>query len=149
MTMETAQEAAAFEPQITTFVCQYCADMAADTAGLLRASYPANIKIVRFPCTGRLDVLHILTAFEHGADGVCVMGCPEGNCHHINGNLRASARVEYARKLLDELGIGGQRLAMYMLLASQGDQFARYATEITEKIRGLGPSPMNRPAGGS
>jgi len=145
MTEATAQEPAAtpaFEPEITTFVCQYCADMAADTAGLMRAAYPPNIKLVRFPCTGRLDVLHILTAFEHGADGVCVIACPEGNCHHVNGNISAARRVKYAQGLLDEIGLGGERLSMHHVLASQGDQFARIAGEVTEVIRGLGPNPL-------
>ncbi len=138
---------AVFEPEITAFVCQYCGDMAADSAGWNRISYPPNIKIVRLPCTGKLDVHHILNAFEHGADGVYVVACPEGNCHHINGNLSAKRRVAYAKSLLDEVGVGGNRLEMFHVTAAQGDEFARIAAEMTERIRALGPSPVRRAVG--
>jgi F420-non-reducing hydrogenase iron-sulfur subunit len=85
-----------FEPEITAFMCIYCADMAADTAGALRIQYPANVKLVKMPCTGKTDIQYILNAFEKGADGVYVVGCPVGNCHHVRGNERASIRVESA-----------------------------------------------------
>lgn len=133
-----------FEPEITAVVCQYCGDMAADSAGTMRATYPANVKIVRLPCTGKLDVQHILNAFEHGADGFYVVACPEGNCHHINGNVSAARRVAYAKGLLDEIGLGGQRLELFHVTAAQGDVFARIATEMTERIRALGPNPLRK-----
>jgi len=82
-----------FEPEITAFMCIYCADMAADTAGALHIQYPANVKLVKMPCTGKTDVKYILDAFEHGADGVYVVGCSIGNCHHVRGNERARIRV--------------------------------------------------------
>jgi coenzyme F420-reducing hydrogenase delta subunit len=99
------------------------------------------VKIVKVPCTGRVDTIHILEAFEGGADGVCLVGCLEGDCHYISGNIRARKRVEYARHLLDEAGIGGARLAMYNLSSADGPKFARVTREITDRIRELGPNP--------
>ncbi len=108
----------------------------------MRLSYPASVKIIKVPCTGRVDTIHILEAFENGADGVCLVGCLEGDCHFIAGNIRAGKRVEYARALLDETGVGAGRLAMYNLSASDGRKFARVMREMTEKIREMGESPI-------
>ncbi len=100
-----------FEPDITVFMCIYCAYMAADTAGALRIKYPANVKLVKLPCTGKTDVRYLMEAFEQGADGVCVVGCPIGNCHHVHGNERGHRRVEYLKELLDQ-GAGGWRCTL-------------------------------------
>jgi F420-non-reducing hydrogenase iron-sulfur subunit len=108
----------------------------------MRLQYPANIKIVRVPCTGKVDVIHILRAFEKGADGVCVIGCMEGECHFNSGNLMARRRVEQAQKILDTIGIGGQRAKMFNLSSSEGPRFARYATEFTNEIKEMGPNPI-------
>lgn len=132
---------AGFEPNIVAFCCEYCAYAAADTAGTKRLTYPPNVKIINVPCSGRVDALHILKAFQKGADGVCVAGCLEGDCHFENGNTRASKRVEYVRVLLNEAGIGGERLEMVTMSAGMGARFAEVAQEITEKIRKLGPNP--------
>ena len=131
-----------FEPEITVFTCIYCGYMSADAAGALRTQYPPNIKLVRLPCTGKTDVGYILKAFEQGADGVYVVGCPIGNCHHVRGNERGKARVERAKKLLDEIGLGGERLDMFFLSGGMGATFAHHAEEITERIRALGPNPL-------
>jgi F420-non-reducing hydrogenase iron-sulfur subunit len=131
-----------FEPEITVFTCIYCGYMSADTAGALRMQYPPNIKLVRLPCTGKTDVGYILKAFEQGADGVYVVGCPIGNCHHVRGNERGKARVERAKKLLDEIGLGGDRLDMFFVSGGMGATFARHAEEVTERIRALGPNPL-------
>lgn len=112
----------------------------------MRLSYPANIKIVKVPCTGRVDIVLILKAFENGADGVCLVGCLAGDCHFLTGNLRARKRVEYVKQLLDETGIGGGRVAMYNLSAAEGRRFAEAAREMTENIRGLGPNPAKKAA---
>ena len=108
----------------------------------MRLSYPTNIKIVKVPCTGRVDVLTMLKAFEAGADGVCVAGCLEGECHFLKGNLRARKRVTYLRELLQELGIEPERAAMYNLSSAQGQRFAQIAQEMTDVIRALGPTPV-------
>lgn len=131
-----------FEPMIVAFCCHYCAYTAADMAGSKRLSYPPNVKIIRVPCSGKVDALHIVKAFEKGADGVYVAGCLEGDCHFNNGNTRAARRVAYVQKLLDEIGIEGDRLEMVLMSAGMGDRFAETAKRITEKIRKMGPNPI-------
>ena len=131
-----------FEPELTAFFCNYCAYMAADTAGALHIQYPANVKFVTLPCTGKTDVRHILEAFEQGADGVYIVACPIGNCHHVRGNERGRARVNYAKRLLDDIGLGGERLEMYFMSGGQGATFAHAAEEMTERVRKLGPNPL-------
>jgi F420-non-reducing hydrogenase iron-sulfur subunit len=113
----------------------------------MRLQYPTSIKIIRVPCTGKVDVLHMLRAFEKGADGVYVVGCLEGDCHFNNGNFRARKRVEQAQKLLDTIGIEGERAQMYNLSSSEGPLFAEYAVEMDKRIRTLGPNPIK--AGGA
>lgn len=113
----------------------------------MRLDYPASIKVVRVPCTGKVDLLHILKAFESGVDGVYVAGCLEGECHFLTGNLRARKRVMYAKELLEEVGIRGERVEMYNLSAAEGARFAQIAREMTDRIRGLGPSPIRTTGG--
>lgn len=104
--------------------------------------YPASIKIIRVPCTGKIDLLHILRAFEKGADGVYAVGCMEGDCHYNSGNFRARKRVEQAQKILNTIGLSGQRVQMYNLSSGEGPLFAEIAREMAEKIRKLGPNPI-------
>jgi F420-non-reducing hydrogenase iron-sulfur subunit len=108
----------------------------------MRLQYPPDVRIIQVPCTGKVDILHLLTAFEEGADGVFVAGCLEGDCHFIEGNLHAKRRVKRVKEILDQVGIGGERLAMYNLSAGQGGRFAEIAREMDQKIRELGPSPI-------
>jgi coenzyme F420-reducing hydrogenase delta subunit len=110
----------------------------------MRLNYPSNVKVVKVPCTGRVDVLLIMKAFESGVDGVYVAGCMEGECHFLRGNLRARRRVEYVKELLEEVGLGGERVEMFNMSASQGQRFAQCAREMTERIRLLGPSPVKK-----
>jgi F420-non-reducing hydrogenase iron-sulfur subunit len=138
----TKQNAQEFEPEITAFYCIYCGYMAADTAGALHIQYPANIKFVRMPCTGKTDIRYLLEAFEQGADGVYLVACPIGNCHHVRGNERGKARVERAKKILDDIGLGGERLDMFFMSGSQGHSFAMAAQTMTERIRKMGPNPL-------
>jgi len=133
-----------FEPVIVAFCCHYCAYTAADMAGSMRLSYPPNVKIIRVPCTGKVDAIHIMRALQKGADGVYVAGCLEGDCHFKNGNIKAARRVKYLKQLLDEIGIGRERLEMITMSAGMGVFFAQTATEFTEKIRALGPNPAKR-----
>jgi coenzyme F420-reducing hydrogenase delta subunit len=133
-----------FEPVIVAFCCHYCAYTAADMAGSMRLSYPPNVKIIRVPCTGKVDAIHIMKALEKGADGVYVAGCLEGDCHFKNGNIKAARRVKYVKQLLDEIGIGGDRLDMITMSAGMGERFVQTATEFTDKIRTLGPNPTKR-----
>jgi len=110
----------------------------------MRINYPGTIRIVRLPCTGKVDIIHILRAFEKGADGVYVVGCLEGECRFENGNLQARKRVAQAKKILETIGIGGERVRMYNLSSSDGPRFAEYAVEMTEKIKELGPNPLKK-----
>lgn len=104
--------------------------------------YPPNVRIIEVPCTGKVDIMHLLTAFEYGADGVIVVGCMEGECHYSSGNLYAKKRVQRAKEILDRVGIGGDRLAMYNLSSGMGGRFAEIIREITKKVLELGPSPI-------
>jgi len=131
-----------FTPEITVFTCIYCAYMAADTAGALRIKYPAAIKLVKLPCIGKTDARYLLEAFEQGADGVCVVGCPIGNCHHVHGNVRGQARVKYTRRLLDDIGLGGERLEMHFVSGGMGATFGSIISDMTERLKTLGPSPL-------
>lgn len=135
-----------FEPVIVAFCCHYCSYTAADMAGSRRLCYPPNVHIIRVPCSGKVDAIHIMKAFEKGADGVYVAGCLQGDCHFKNGNGRAERRVGYVKKLLDEIGIGGERLEMVNLSAGMGEGFQETASAFTEKIRAVGPNPARFPA---
>lgn len=108
----------------------------------MRLQYPDNIRIIKVPCTGKVDIIHILRAFEKGADGLYVVGCMEGDCHFNSGNLRARKRVEQAHNILDSIGIGGERVQMFNLSSGEGPLFAEYAVKMTEKIKELGPNPI-------
>jgi coenzyme F420-reducing hydrogenase delta subunit len=130
------------KPVILAFCCHYCAYAAADMAGSMRLQYPANIRVLRFPCTGKIEENHILAAFEKGVDGVMVAGCLEGGCHFLEGNLRARKRVVRVKQLLDEIGVGGERLEMFNLSSAEGPRFAEITNEMYRRIEPLGPSPL-------
>jgi len=128
--------------EILAFCCNFCAYAAADLAGSRRMQYPANVRIVHVPCSGKMEVQQILAAFEHGIDGVLIAGCLEGGCHFVEGNLRAKRRIAAAQKLLDEIGIGGERLRMVNLSASEAPTFVARVREMVETVERLGPSPL-------
>lgn len=131
-----------FEPEIVAFCCHYCAYAAADLAGVARLQYPPNIKMIKLPCSGTIDELYILKAFEQGADGVLIAGCLKGTCHFIDGNIRAETRIERVKGILDKIGLGKDRLEIFFMSSSEGPRFAEVAREMTERIRQLGPSPI-------
>lgn len=110
----------------------------------MRLKYPASIKIVRVPCTGKVDVIHLMRAFEKGADGAYVVGCMEGDCHFNSGNLRARKRVAQVSEILNTIGIGGDRVQMFNLSSSEAPLFVKYAVEMNERILELGPNPIKR-----
>jgi F420-non-reducing hydrogenase iron-sulfur subunit len=132
-----------FEPKIIAFCCEYCGYAAADLAGSMRLDYPAAIKVIRVPCTGRMDTLTVMKAFENGADGVFFFGCLEGSCHFVEGNIRARKRLIYIRELLEECGLGAERVGMFNTSAAMGVQFAQAARDVTERILALGPNPVH------
>ena len=133
-----------FEPQIVAFCCKYCAYAAADLAGSMRLDYPPNLKIVQLPCSGRVDMLHLLKAIEEGADGVCVAGCLEGECHFVEGNLKTKKKVAAVKKALGAAGIEPERVEMFNLSSAMGPRFAEIAAEMTVRIQALGPTPVVR-----
>jgi F420-non-reducing hydrogenase iron-sulfur subunit len=108
----------------------------------MRLQYPTSLRIIEVPCTGKVDIIHLLLAFEQGADGVVVVGCMEGECHYMAGNLYAKKRVQRVKEILDKVGIGGERVAMYNLSSGMGGRFAEIVREMTNKILELGPSPI-------
>jgi coenzyme F420-reducing hydrogenase delta subunit len=126
---------------ILIFTCQYCSYAAADLAGAERRYYPANTTIIRLPCTGRVDETHLLSAFEHGADGVLVAGCLEGTCHFLSGNYRAKVRVKRVADILDSIGLDGRRVRMVNLSAGQGAVFTDSVKEFVEYIEDIGLCP--------
>lgn len=134
----------AFEPKVIAFCCHYCAYSAADLAGSMRMEYSPNVRIIRLMCTGKVDTLHLLKAFEDGADAVFVAGCEEGDCHFLEGNLRAKRYVKQAKKLLEEVGIEGERLEMFNIGASNAPLFVTACNEMTERARHLGPNPLRK-----
>jgi len=131
-----------FEPKIIAFCCHYCAFAAADLAGTMRLQYPPNIRIIRTPCTGRLEADYYMRAFEKGADGVLVAGCLEGGCHFIDGNLFAKRRVNAVRDILKESGLEPDRLRMVNLSASMAKPLVDHMIEMVETVKKLGPSPV-------
>ena len=132
-----------FEPKIVAFCCNFCAFAAADLAGAMRVQYPPNVRIIRLPCTGKVDAIHLMKAFEDGADGVFVAGCMEGECHFLEGNLRAKKRVAYTKKLLEEVGTDPNRVEMFNLSSAMGGRFAEIVEEMTLRIKELGPACNN------
>lgn len=128
---------------IIAFCCLYCAYAAADLAGSMRLQYPSNIRIIKTPCTGRLEVEYFMKAFEDGADGVIVAGCEEGSCHYKEGNLVAKRRVNYAKKLLSEAGLETERLRMVNVSAASARKLVEYFKEMAATIEKLGPSPLH------
>jgi len=128
-----------FEPVIVAFCCHYCAYASADLAGSMRIQYPPSVRIVRTPCTGRLEVATFMKAFENGADGVLVAGCLEGGCHFQNGNLWAKRRVNYARELLEESGIEKERLRMVNVSAAMARPLTEIIFDMVKTVREIGP----------
>ena len=133
-----------FEPQIIAFCCKYCAYAAGDLAGSMRLNYPADIKVIQVPCTGRVDMLHLLKAIEEGADGVYVAGCLEGECHFLEGNLKTKRKVAAVQKLLADAGMEPERVQMFNLSSAMGPRFAEIAIEMTDAVNRLGPSAISR-----
>jgi F420-non-reducing hydrogenase iron-sulfur subunit len=128
-----------FEPKIVGFLCNWCSYAGADMTGTSRIPYPPNIRIVRVPCSGRVDPLYVLKAFQEGADGVLVAGCHPGDCHYGDGNYYARRRYALMHSFLDFVGIDASRLRIDWVSASEGNRFAQVVAELTEQVRQLGP----------
>ncbi len=128
--------------KIIAFACTYCAYNAADLAGSMRLQYPHNVRIVKLLCTGKIEPILILEAFRHGADAVFVAGCMEGECHFVEGNLRARQIVDHTKHLVEEAGMDPRRLEMFNMSASMAQKFVQAVRTMTERLEELGPSPL-------
>ena len=131
-----------WEPQLLGFLCRWCSYAGADLAGTSRKKYPANIRVMRVPCSGRVDPLFILKALRLGFDGVLVSGCHPGDCHYQTGNYYARRRIAITKKFLEYMGINPQRVQASWVSASEGGKFAEVVTEMTQEIKELGPNRL-------
>ncbi len=128
-----------YEPRIVGFLCNWCSYAGADMAGTNRTSYAPNIRIIRVPCSGRVDPLFIVKAFQQGADGVLVAGCHPGDCHYSEGNYHARRRYAVMHKLMEYTGVEKDRVRLEWVSASEGAKWARVVNEFTETVKKLGP----------
>lgn len=128
-----------FEPRIVAFVCNWCTYAGADLAGTSRLKYASNVRVVRVPCSGRVDPLLIVKAFERGADAVLVSGCHPGDCHYAEGNYYARRRFQVFRDLLLFVGIEPERVQFSWVSAAEGAKWADLINRLTAEVRALGP----------
>lgn len=129
-----------FQPRIVAFLCNWCSYAGADLAGISRIQYPPSIRVVRVPCSGRVDPFFILKALQNGADGVLVSGCHPGDCHYLTGNYVARRRFAVLNDLLEMAGIEPGRVSFSWVSAAEGERFAAVVREVTDKVRSLGPN---------
>jgi coenzyme F420-reducing hydrogenase delta subunit len=128
-----------FKPQIIAFCCANCASSAAKVAEGMNMTLPENVKIIQVPCTGRIEILHLLKPFEEGADGVYVAGCQEDSCQYISGISKATKRVAEVKKILEGLEVEPERIDVFNLSAGRGRRFADVALDMTKRVAELGP----------
>jgi len=128
-----------YEPRIVGFLCRWCSYPGADLAGTSRLTYPPALRTIRVPCSGRVDPLFVLKAFQEGADGVMVLGCHPGDCHYMEGNYHARRRYALMHRLLEYIGIEKERLLVAWVSAAEGRRFAQVTTEFTAQVQELGP----------
>lgn len=128
-----------FEPKIVAFVCNWCTYAGADLTGTSRIKYAPNVRIIRFPCTGRIDFMLLLKAFGNGADGIMVSGCHPNDCHYTSGNFHARRRWMVFRELLDFTGVDIRRIKFSWVSAAEGAKWADIVNKFTGEIRKLGP----------
>ena len=128
-----------FEPKIVAFLCTWCSYAGADLAGVSRLQYPPNIRVVRVPCSGRINPLFILAALQNGADGVLVSGCHPGDCHYLSGNLVARRRFATIKDLLAYVGVEPGRVQFSWVSASEGGRFSDLVRQVSEDVKKLGP----------
>ncbi len=131
-----------YEPKILAFLCNWCSYAGADLAGTSRIQYPPNIRVIRVPCSGRINPLYIVKALKDGIDGVLVSGCHPGDCHYQDGNYYARRKFNMIKNLLEYMGIEEGRVHFSWVSASEGGKFAEVVTEVTKAVKKLGPNKM-------
>ncbi|MBW1895824.1 MAG: hydrogenase iron-sulfur subunit [Deltaproteobacteria bacterium] len=127
------------EPKIIGFLCNWCAYEGADSAGRARLAYPANLRVIRVMCSGRVDPQFVMKAFKAGADGVMILGCHPGECHYKEGNLQTLKRYAILKEVLPQFGIEPDRLKLDWISAGERDKFVEVVSDMVEKLRELGP----------
>jgi len=130
----------AWDPKIVAFLCNWCSYAGADLAGVSRIQYPPNVRIIRVPCSGRINPAFLLRALQNGADGVLVSGCHPGDCHYISGNLVARRKFALLKDLLQYVGLEPERVQFSWVSASEGGRFAAIVEKVVEQVRALGPN---------
>ena len=129
-----------WEPKVIAFLCNWCSYAGADLAGISRIQYPPNVRIVRVPCSGRVNPLYLIKSLQHGADGVLVSGCHPGDCHYISGNYYARRRFALLKRLLEAVGIEPGRVNFSWVSAAEGEKFSQVVTGVIERVKALGPA---------
>jgi F420-non-reducing hydrogenase iron-sulfur subunit len=129
-----------WEPKILAFLCNWCSYAGADLAGVSRLQYPPNIRVIRIPCSGRMNPAFITAALRNGIDGVLVSGCHPGDCHYLSGNYFARRKFTVFKSLLEYVGIEEGRVHFSWVSAAEGEKFAQVVQEVTETVRALGPA---------
>ncbi len=137
MMAETKGQTGVREPKIVAFLCNWCSYAGADLAGVSRFQYPPNVRVIRVPCSGRINPLYIVKALQAGADGVLVSGCHPGDCHYISGNLVARRRFALLRRFLTYVGIEPERVQFSWVSASEGSRFADLISKVVSDVKGL------------
>lgn len=128
-----------FEPVIVGFLCNWCSYRAADLAGTSRIKYAPNMRPIRVMCSGRVDPQFVLKAIQEGADGVMIAGCHPGECHYVEGNIKALRRFILLKRLLKQWGVEDERVQLVWASASEGNVLAAAVDRMTEQVRALGP----------
>lgn len=131
-----------YQPKIVGFLCNWCSYAGADVAGTSRICYPPNIRIIRVPCSGRIDPLLVVKSFQQGADGVLIAGCHPGDCHYTEGNYYARRRLALLRPFLEYIGIEKERFRVEWVSASEGKKWAQVVSSFTDELYKLGPRGM-------
>ena len=134
------QKSQDWEPKVIAFLCSWCSYAGADLAGVSRFQYPANVRIVKVPCSGRVSPFYILKSLQHGWDGVLVSGCHPGDCHYLTGNYYARRRFAILKNLLEYVGVEQGRVHFSWVSAGEGEKFAQVIKDVIEEVRKLGPA---------
>ena len=129
-----------WEPRILAFLCNWCSYAGADLAGTSRIQYPPNIRVIRVPCSGRINPLFILKALQNGIDGVLISGCHPGDCHYLTGNYVGRRKSVTMRRFLQYLGVEEGRVQFSWVSAAEGTKFSQVVEEVTQDIKKLGPA---------
>jgi len=129
-----------WEPKIIAFLCNWCSYAGADMAGIGRMQYPPNLRVVRVPCSSRVNPYYIIKSLQRGWDGVLVSGCHPGDCHYISGNLVARRRFAVLKDLLEYIGLEPDRVIYSWVSAAEGEKFSQVVTDVVEKVRAIGSS---------